>query len=202
MVVRAQSTYLSLLCCGLLSVVSQAQIARAQDICSSDDVQSAISDMPCIADGAYLSPTDLAQSVGDQCGNARDERGCRRCFRKSFKRLGRAIKDLSRAGAIDPGFLLDVRSAFVEAQDEVCSSIGDDPNTDLPDPAPSPEPTPPVEPSPTFEPTPPADPNPPVYPTYPSDPTPSETPAYGGSQDGSHYNPYYPPFNSGGWRHR
>jgi hypothetical protein len=79
---RTQSDCLSLLCCGLLSVLAHTQIAGAQDICSGDDVQSALSDMPCIADGAYLSPSDLAQSVGDRCGDARDERGCRRCFRK------------------------------------------------------------------------------------------------------------------------
>jgi hypothetical protein len=114
------------------------------------------------------------------------------------KLLGKAIRDLARAGAVDPGFVFSVRSAFIDAQDEVCSSIGSDLDTDLPDPSPTSEQPPTYQPTPLAEKAPAADPTPPACPTSPAEPTPSDTPACSGGESGGYYNPYYPSY--GGWR--
>jgi hypothetical protein len=186
MMVNTRLTYLSLVCCGVLSVASHAQVARAQEICSLDDVDTTLSQMSCVADGVYISPADLAATAADRCGDAASEIGCRRCFKKSFKRLTKGFKELVRSGLVERGWILSVRAAFLNAQDDVCSEIGDEPNFDLPDSTPTAAPSPSPEPMPTFS------------PTYPAEPTPVGTPGYyGGGSYGSQY-PSMPYPNFGG----
>lgn len=178
--VAKRSMYLSLICCGVLSVASHTQMARAQDICSVDDVDTALSQMSCIADGVYVSPADLADTAADRCGDAASELGCRRCFKKSFKRLTKGFKELVRSGLVERGWIISVRAAFMNAQDDVCAEISDDPSLDLPDTTPTAAPSPSPEPMPTFS------------PTYPPEPTPVGTPGYyGGGSYGGQY-PYMP----------
>jgi hypothetical protein len=150
------------LCCSSLHVA----VATAQSSCSADEVQTALEELTCEADGSYISAQAAADLVAERCGDKSTEQACRACFRRTSARIIAAFKGLSRAGLIDRNTAGELRNALSDARDEVCSfELPDEPN-EPPTSDPLPEPTP--EPLPTAPPfvDPPALPEPPTAPSF------------------------------------
>ena len=151
-----------LLCCSALSVSG----AAAQDSCSLDEVESALADLDCDADGTYISPQAAADMVSDQCADKSTEQACRACFRRASARIVTSFKGLARAGFFDRQIVSEVKGALRDARDETCSfAVPEDPN-EPPATEPTPEPTP--EPAPTAPPVeePPTDAEQPPQPSF------------------------------------
>jgi hypothetical protein len=134
------------LCCSALTVSA----AVAQDSCSLDEVESALADLGCDADGTYISPQVAADMVSDRCADKPTEQACRACFRKASARIITSFKGLARAGFFDRHIVGEVKGALRDARDETCSF--DEPEDPIEPPVtePTPEPTP--EPAPTAPP--------------------------------------------------
>jgi|GEM_PF-4663109 len=116
-------TNIAICCCGAFTVFVGCQRVEAQEICSEAEVRTALSELSCVADGAYLSPTAIANQIGDKCVNMETEEECNRCFRKTLKRITKAFRDLSRANFLDRDWIFAVRSALFDLQDSTCSAI-------------------------------------------------------------------------------
>lgn len=113
--------------CALVALAGALYTAQsqAQEICSEADVQTALSGLPCVADGVYLSPDAIASRISDQCGEAETIERCERCFKKSLKKTLKLFKDLSRGGLIERGWIDSLRAAIEDTSDETCSAIQD-----------------------------------------------------------------------------
>lgn len=170
---RRNSRYAALVIAGLV-VLCAAPAARAQNggTCSPEEVQNALDQLDCIADGIYLSPETAARAVGNLCSQSLTKRSCRRCFLKSGKRLFPAFRTLIDLDMLDPQQLRNLRSVLYIEMQAVCEAIG----------SPSPTPTPPANQTPappeTALPTPPVDETPPPVesPVPTPEPEPSLTP--------------------------
>ncbi len=123
MVFLNHKTNVAICCCGAFTIFVGSQIVEAQEICSEEEALTALSQLSCVADGAYLSPTAIANQIGERCADVETEEECNRCFRKTLKRVGKAFKDLSRANVLDRDWILAVRSAVFDLQDSTCAEI-------------------------------------------------------------------------------
>lgn len=96
------------------------QTAAAQDACSVEDVDDALNQLSCFADGVYLAPSAVADSVSQICYDEFSEDACRSCFSRARRKLYPAFKGLGRLGIISREFASNVRDAIDFAEDETC----------------------------------------------------------------------------------
>lgn len=154
-----------------LSSLREAQ-AQGEPICSPEEVQNAIDQLECVADGVYLSPETAARAVGQVCARSLTRRGCRRCFLVSGRKLFPAFNTLIHLEMLDRGQLRNLRSALAVEMRDVCGSPAQP--TAIPTPPAEETPVPTATATPT---TPPEDTPPPEESPIPTpEPTPSLTP--------------------------
>lgn len=96
------------------------QTAAAQDACSVEDVDDALNQLSCFADGVYLAPDAIAESVSQICYDEYSEDACRACFSRARRKLYPAFKGLGRLGLISREFASNVRDAIDFAEDDTC----------------------------------------------------------------------------------
>jgi hypothetical protein len=119
----------------------------AQESCSADDVDAALDQLSCVAEGAYISVATAVDSVVERCSGFGSEQACRRCFRRSSARLLPAFKALSRAELLERNLALELRAELRMAEDDTCLYLEEPPTQDPPayqppPPAPTAFPTP------------------------------------------------------------
>jgi len=122
---QATRTCSYILVAAALALGTHAPMAHSQEICSTEEVQTALSQLSCVADGVYLSPEEIAARIDERCGDAVTEEGCRRCFRKGLKKTGKAFKELIRSGLVTRGGFDALRSAVGAAAEETCSALAE-----------------------------------------------------------------------------
>lgn len=166
-------------------------LAATGDICSPEQVEEAIDQLDCYADGVYLSAESAAQRIAEICSDAFSERSCRRCFAKGGFKMAGVFRTLIRLDMLDSRQLTNLKSALDVYEDDVCGSDEGEPPGD-PSPTPPPQPTPPETTTP--EPTPPMTPAPPDTPFPEPTVPPTLTPPDSGSQYPPRWTPpTYPP---------
>lgn len=94
--------------------------AKAQETCSLDDVSDALNQLPCFADGVYLSPDSAANAVANICYDADSEEGCRQCFNRGRRKLLLGFKAIAKIGMIGRKSISDLRNALDNAEDNTC----------------------------------------------------------------------------------
>lgn len=94
--------------------------AEAQDACTVQEVDDALNQLSCFADGAYLSPQGIADSVSEICYDEYSEDACRACFRSARRKLYPSLKGLGRIGLISRQFAYDLKDALDYAEDDTC----------------------------------------------------------------------------------
>lgn len=99
--------------------------ARAQDVCSVDEVSQAINQLDCYADGVYFAPESLATAVADLCYDEYSDYACEACFARARRKLFPVMKTLAKLDLISRGSLGDFRQALDEAEAEVCYPSND-----------------------------------------------------------------------------
>ena len=116
--------YKSLLTSLLVTLTFASESVLAQEMCSADDVDAALNELSCFADGFYLSPDSIASSIGDLCYNEYSESACRACFRSAKRKLAPALKSFTRLRLIAPNTLADFYDALTYAEDDICYYAG------------------------------------------------------------------------------
>ena len=109
-------TFIAFALIGCLSITE----AKAQETCSLDDVSNALNQLPCVADGVYLSPDSAANAVADICFDADSEEGCHQCFNRGRRKLLLGFKAIAKIGMIDRKSISDLRNALDNAEDNTC----------------------------------------------------------------------------------
>ena len=109
-------TFIAFALIGCLSITE----ARSQETCSLDDVSNALNQLPCVADGVYLSPDSAANAVADICFDADSEEGCHQCFNRGRRKLLLGFKAIAKIGMIDRKSISDLRNALDNAEDNTC----------------------------------------------------------------------------------
>lgn len=109
-------TFIAFALIGCLSITE----ATAQETCSLDDVSDALNQLPCVADGVYLSPDSAANAVADICFDADSEEGCHQCFNRGRRKLLLGFKAIAKIGMIGRKSISDLRNALDNAEDNTC----------------------------------------------------------------------------------
>ena len=94
--------------------------AAAQDACTVQDVDEALNQLSCFADGVYLAPQGIADAVSELCYDEYSEEACRACFRGARRKLFPGLKGLGRLGLISRDFAFALRDDLDFAEDETC----------------------------------------------------------------------------------
>ena len=93
--------------------------------CSLDEVSSALNDLPCYADGTYLSGESVATTVSDTCYEEFTESACRACFNRARRKLLPVLKVLARLNVIPAEMPAEARNLLNEYEDDTCYYAGD-----------------------------------------------------------------------------
>lgn len=101
-------------------VVGLPLVAVAQESCSTDDVTAALDELPCVADGSYLSVQTGVDAVVERCADFTTEQSCRRCFRRVSAKLLVAINALGRVGLARQRMGADLRAELRSAENDTC----------------------------------------------------------------------------------
>ena len=109
-------TFIAFALIGCLSITE----ARSQETCSLDDVSNALNQLPCVADGVYLSPDSAANAVANICFDADSEEGCHQCFNRGRRKLLLGFKAIAKIGMIGRKSISDLRNALDKAEDNTC----------------------------------------------------------------------------------
>lgn len=97
----------------------------AQEVCSEGDVQTALQQLPCVADGIYISPASLVADINDDCSDEVTQEECYQCYRRGLKRTVKPFKALVRAGRLPRSFIEGLRTATFNAADSNCALLQD-----------------------------------------------------------------------------
>lgn len=104
------------------TILSQcpAPEARAQEVCSVDEVSEALNGLSCFADGTYLSPESVAVAVSNLCYSDYSEAACYACFARARRKLYPTLKTFIKLGLVNRLSLGDYRNALADAEEETC----------------------------------------------------------------------------------
>lgn len=96
------------------------QEAAAQDACTVEEVDDALNQLSCFADGVYIAPDAIATSVSEICYDEYSEEACQACFSRARRKLIPGLKALAKLRLISRDFALSVKDALEFAEDETC----------------------------------------------------------------------------------
>ncbi len=92
----------------------------AQEMCSADEVSTALNELSCFADGAYVSPDSVATAISDLCYNEYSEDACRACFNKARRKVAPVVKALARLDLLPAPSMRSFKDAIDYAEDDTC----------------------------------------------------------------------------------
>lgn len=114
-----------------VALVSSTVLAQEQVSCSASEIDDALSGLECVAEGVFISPESAVELLAERCGEAPNERACRRCFKKGRGKFVGAFKALAKLGLIDRELAQSIKDTLNESEEEVCADpIGEPPPED------------------------------------------------------------------------
>lgn len=106
-----------------IAVTLSPHISVAQDdfVCAPEEIEEALSDLECIAEGVFLSAESAVDALAERCSAAPSEKVCRKCLRKAQSRLNTALKSLRKLGLMDGAFIGAVKELISERAEDICN---------------------------------------------------------------------------------
>jgi hypothetical protein len=111
---------------GVTLVTPLVTLAQEDFICSADQIESALDDLECIADGAFISTESAVTAIVERCSDLPTERACRRCFKRAQSKLVPALKTLSKLSLVERGIVGAIKASLGDEVEAACSETEDE----------------------------------------------------------------------------